>query len=139
MKKQIFLSLSFFVLAVTALSSCSKDDKGPGPVSSAVPGAGWKVALFTEPKENKTSDFIGYTLEFGSTGTLTITGNGQAITGTWKQHQDDGVSKLLITLNTTDNHLSKLNDDWVIVSKTETLISLKDDNVVSAEVLQFAK
>lgn len=138
------IALCISCLCLT-FSSCKKtDDNSVNPnnnsgISSNTPGANWKVSLFTEPDENKTHNYSGYTFDFNSDGGVSANRNGQTTPGTWRQYSDDGVTKFQITLNTTDRDLTELNDDWVVVSKSNTFISLKDDNAASNEQLQFSK
>ncbi len=144
MKKILsFLGLiaCFFVLTS---ESCKHDDNSnitpstSSSISTTTPGAGWKLTLLSEGSDNKTSHFSGYTFDFAANGTMTASGS-QSATGTWRQYQDDGVTKFEITLVTTDKNMAELNDDWVLVSKSETFISLKDDNAAKNELLQFSK
>ncbi|TLV02166.1 hypothetical protein [Dyadobacter luticola] len=140
MKAKSYLSLLLFCVALLTLSACSSDDDDKSPeISTAAPGAGWKVSLFKEPGEDKTADYSGYTFEFADSGTIKLTGNNKAVSGIWQQFQNDGVTKFKIGLNVQDKDLESLNHDWVIVAKTDKLISLKDDNSSSNEQLQFTK
>jgi hypothetical protein len=143
----ICLTISFFILKS---SSCSHDStdvnpsnststQTPSTPSNTIPGAGWHVSLFSEISENKTSHFTGYTFDFATSGTVTATKGSQSVSGTWKQYQNDGITKFAIILNTTDKDLSDLNDDWALVSKSDNLISLKNDNSSKNEQLQFSK
>ncbi len=138
--KNLIILISCFALI---FSSCTKEDKTtvtPGStISTATPGTGWSLTLFTEPGENKTSHFAGYTFDFAADGTMTAVKGGMTVTGTWKQYPDDGKTKFAITLSTTDVRLMELNDAWELVSKSASFISLKDDNSVSNEQLQFSQ
>ncbi|MCD6012789.1 MAG: hypothetical protein K0Q79_2651 [Flavipsychrobacter sp.] len=139
--KNLIILLSCFVLA---FSSCTHDDsKTVTPISSsssaATPGSGWSLTLLSERSDNKTSHYSGYTFEFAADGTMSAVRSGTTVTGTWRQYQDDGITKFAISLITTDSRLLELNDDWALVSKSDNLISLKDDNSTSNEQLQFSK
>jgi len=139
--KNLIILISCFALTFT---SCTKDDKTTvtptgSTISAATPGTGWSVTLFTEPGENKTSNYTGYTFDFAADGTMTAVKGGVTVTGTWRQYPDDGKTKFAITLSTTDIRLMELNDAWELVSKSASFISLKDDNSTSNEQLQFTK
>ncbi len=139
MKKLIIL-FSCFLLT---LNSCTHDDNKTiapvGSFSTATPGTGWSITLFSEPGENKTSHFSGYTFSFAADGTMSATKSGAAVTGTWKQYLDDGITRFAISLSTADKDLLELTDDWALVSKSDNLISLKNDNSTKNEQLQFSK
>jgi hypothetical protein len=143
----LYVVISCIVLTSTSCTHDTNLNAAPanttgssGTGSNAqTPGSGWRVTLFSETSENKTSHFSGYQFDFAANGTISATGNGQTVTGAWSQYQDDGVTKLAISLNTTDKDLSELNDDWVLISKSDTFISLKDDNSAKNEQLQFSK
>lgn len=151
MKKlfHIVCTLSFVMLIA---SSCKHDNNTnvtpsgttgtsgtSGTSSTTVPGSDWSLTLFSEKTEDKTSHFSGYKFEFAADGTMSAVRNGQSVSGTWRQYSNNGVTKFAITLTTTDAHLLELNDDWVLVSKTDNLLSLKDDNSDKNEQLQFSK
>jgi len=141
MKKMLQKSILLLCLSLSTVS-CEHDKNSVQPAGSPstnIPGSGWKISLYTEPGENKTSDYTGYIFEFGANGAMTAVHDGQSTTGTWRQYQDDGVTKFEIALNTADKDLEDLNDDWVIVTKSDSVISLKDDNDSKNEELQFSK
>ena len=144
MKKLFYIPALMVSYLITTAASCQHDDNSnptpANPVVNTTPaGSGWRVSLFNERSENKTNDYTGYTFEFASSGTMTAVRNGQTTNGTWRQFRNDGLDRFEIQLSTTDNNLQELNDDWVIVSKSDALISLKDDNPTSNEQLQFSK
>lgn len=146
MKKLFYVIYILFSFAAVTFSSCNKDDNsslnpsGSGSQgTSATPGTGWRVSLFSERNDNKTSHYTGYTFTFSSDGKMSADRNGQSITGTWSQYQDDGITKFAINLSTTDGDLLELNDDWALVNKTDDFISLADDNSSKNEQLQFSK
>lgn len=138
-----FIGLIVCILVLTS-ASCKHDDNSSvtpsttSGISNTTLGTGWKLTLLSEGSDNKTSHFSGCTFDFAASGTMTLAGNLSA-TGTWRQYQDDGVTKFEINLSTADKDMAELNDDWVLVSKSETFISLKDDNSAKNEQLQFSK
>lgn len=141
MSNLLYLALTVVMLA---FSSCSHSGSPvtpvtPAGISATTPGADWRITLFSETSENKTSHYAGYTFSFAANGTITATNSSAAISGTWRQYQDDGVTKFAISLASADKDLQELNDDWVIVSKSDNFLSLKDDNSAKNELLQFSK
>jgi hypothetical protein len=108
-------------------------------LSGTVTSGKWTISYFYDNDKEETSDYSGYSFEFNTDKTLTATRNGITTSGTWNEATDDGLPRLVIMLNTTDNKLTELNDDWVIESKTDTQIKLKDDNPDRNEQLHFSK
>lgn len=138
MKRLTFLSLWAVILL---LSSCTKSASDPGPVTPIVTQGDWVVSLFTEPGENKTSEFSGYRFTFQSDGKLIVSKNGAIEKeGSWSENTSS--HKLIIELGPKDNSnkpLGELTDDWIVSSRSDNRISLKDDNNSSNEVLEFSK
>lgn len=98
----------------------------------------WTVTMYLDDGRNEASDFSGYSFEFGNSGSMTAEKNGQVTAGSWAENMNDGLQKFRITLNTSDNKLSKLNHNWVIQVKNETEIDLRDDDP-SGEELHFTR
>ena len=139
MKKLFYLPALMAAYMILTAGSCKRDDDSTNPSNPSVPGSGWRISLYMEPGENKTQDYNGYVFGFSSDGSMTAVRNSQTTTGTWQQFQNDGLNRFRIMLNTSDNKLSDLNHSWVLVSKNDALISLRDDNTSSNEQLQFSK
>jgi hypothetical protein len=120
------------------LFACSKNndaDNNNPPYTSGT----WMVHLFTDSGSDETSDFAGYDFVFAADGKLTATKLGVTTSGTWAKRTDDGLQKLDLNLVTTDAVLLHLNNDWVIITSSASLLELGDDNGASGEVLHFMK
>lgn len=139
--------LSIILLAVVVLfSACKTEDNNVNPSGGGnnnsgvlVTGANWRVSYFYDNDKDETSDFSGYTFEFRSDNTLVANNGSNTISGTWNETVDDNLPRLVIQLNTTNDKLDELNDDWVVESKTASEIKLKDDNPDRNEQLHFTK
>ena len=118
---------------------CTKKDGEVKSVTEAVTSGSWRVTNFSEGSKNATSEFEGYNFSFQSNGKVLASKNGTATEGNWSE--STGSQKLIIDLGTKTaaNKLGQLSDDWVIVSKSSTKISLTDDNASSNELLEFSK
>jgi hypothetical protein len=139
--KLLIRNIAGFICLTGVLFACTKpqDNTNVNNNTNTNTIAGtWKVSLFTEPTENKTNDFAGYTFNFNTGGKLMVSKSGVTKEGTWS------VSNNRFTIDlgaksSTNKPLGELTDDWVIVIKNDTKISLKDDNVTKNEVLEFSK
>lgn len=139
--------LSIIFLAIVVLfSACKTEDNNVNPSGGGnnnsgvlVTGVNWRVSYFYDNDKDETSDFSGYTFEFRSDNTLVANNGSNTTSGTWNEIVDDNLPRLVIQLNTTNDKLDELNDDWVVESKTASEIKLKDDNPDRNEQLHFTK
>ena len=140
--KSLIKNFAGLICVAAILFACVKRDNNNsnnGNTNDAAVTTGtWRVSLFSERGQDETGDFAGYTFTFKSDGKLTAAKNGASKEGTWsitgnRFNIDLGIK--------SDNNkpLGELTDDWVIVVKNDTKISLKDDNVTSNEILEFSK
>lgn len=123
---------------VTPTNSNNTTGTGTGTVNNNTPAGKWVVSYYFD-KKDETPDYAGYTFEFNTDKTITVSKAGVNTAGIWNQGTDDGKQKFTIAINTTDNKLLELNEDWVIEKKTDTEIDLKDDNSEHNEQLHFTK
>jgi len=142
MKRILWAPVLLAVLA-TGCQNKTSTNVTPGnnntPLSGTVTSGKWTISYFYDNDKEETSDYSGYSFEFKTDKTLTATGSGITTTGTWNETIDDDLPRLVIMLNTTDDKLTELNDDWVIESKNDTQIKLKDDTPDRNEQLHFNK
>ena len=136
--KTRFLSFLLAAIIVSA-SSCltGSTDSNTGQIVSS---GTWRVTLFTDSGNDETSDFNGYSFTFSDGGTITAVKNGVTKTGTWSISNSS--SKFNIDLGAkvdANKPLGELTDDWKIISSSETVIRLTDDNSSSNEFLTFTK
>lgn len=130
------LNLVLITLLMGMFTSCSKDD------ASDVTTTGWKVTKFLHKGDDKTSDFQSYVFDFQSSGVLTAVKGSTTVTGLWKEVQDSGRNKLVISFGATGS-FDEISEDWTIGTKTD--VSIKLTNVsgnaanVGTDVLEFAK
>jgi hypothetical protein len=102
-------------------------------------GGTWKVTWYWDKDKDETNDFSGYTFNFQPSGAFESVKNSSTTTGTWNTGSDDGSQRLVISSGSATKPLSDLDDDWIIVSMTDTKIELKDDNDEHLEELHFEK
>lgn len=139
MKTIKFLALA--LLAITAVSSCKKDEKiSPSNSAAVLQDTSWKVTLFSEDGVNETSYFTGYSFDFMDGGIVKATSGSNTVNGTWGTREDSGKTKL--DLNFDDvNNFDELDEDWEILTQNSSKIELKHvsggDN--SIDLLTFEK
>lgn len=131
----------FTVLAIalaTFLTSCDKDDNGNDipqvqDTKNTIQTGTWKVTALEDSGVDKTAVFADYSFIFAENGALTATDGTTAQTGSWAvrndRDSDDLVDDVELTISfpvSGTSILDDLNDDWDIVSVTETKIELID-------------
>jgi uncharacterized protein YxeA len=118
------------LLITTGLSSCKKKNvESDDPIavsnssSETIQQGNWKISYFNEKGKDETSDFKNYTFTFNSNGTAAASYNNQVINGTWKIVIDSGKNKFYLDFGII-NPFEELNEDWIILEKTDVKIKL---------------
>ncbi len=114
----------------------SGNGSGSSLLSGVITEGTWKVALYDDNGENKTSDYEGFTLTFSNSGTVQVTNGSVNLEGTWSEITNDGKQKALLDFGSNEP-FDEFNDDWEIVDATDTRVELKDDS--SPETLVFER
>ena len=153
---QLKKTLLFVALATSSLFfySCSKQNLStPAPqqtvtsqdeqevITRTTPAPGnYKVNLYIDDNDTSTGFYRGYVFNFSSDGTLTATVNNVTYDGTWEIK--NGGSELQIeifqTLEETEQ-LKKIDKSWDVVSITNNLITLTDNDPGEITKLVFKK
>jgi len=113
-------SVILYFAACTGINDYTKDVSATPHVTRGA----WKVNLFTDAENDKTSVFEGYTLTFEPSGKITASKNGKTVTGNWAE--DDILKRITINLDTQDPALTKLNSYWSIAAISTAGLSLQD-------------
>jgi hypothetical protein len=141
--KRLIRVLTVAVLAFSIIAaSCTKSNNSvtnDTPIATVITQGSWFVHYYFDNGSDETSDYAAYSFTFNASGSVLATKSGVTITGSWTELSDDGLTKMQISFPVTDIKLNKLNDKWVISSKTNDLIQLKDDNPSKNEALHFKK
>ncbi|MFC4632432.1 hypothetical protein ACFO3O_00825 [Dokdonia ponticola] len=111
-------------------SDCEDNDGGGGNGDNTLlediltaENSVWIVSSYIEEGIDETADFNGYEFEFNIDGTATATNSGDVTNGTWAHVENE--TELLLNFGTTVP-LDELQDNWDIISVTETQIELQD-------------
>ncbi len=131
MKKKYLLYL-LLVILFTACTRGSDDLPAPDATVATLNGA-WKVSYYWD-KKDETSNFSGWSLSFQAGGVATATRGSQVVIGTWSRSSN----KFILSFG-SDPLLSDLNNDWQVVTFSETSIRLKDDNPLQDDELHLGR
>ncbi len=137
-----FAAFSLLVFATFASCTTGDDNSGGGGGNTVTPAAGqWKVSYFYD-KKDETSNYTGYTFEFGSDGSLSASNGGQTWPGTWQTGIDDSANKFLIDFTgTIPSALTELEEDWLIIKIEDTSMHFEHTSGGNGDtdVLKFTK
>ena len=137
--KSLWAVLPLFLLSLFA---CTKNDDNPGGSNNVIPSAGtWKITYFFD-KQDETSNYAGYTFEFGDNGSLSASNGSQTWTGTWLTGSDDSANKFVIDFSgTPPSALSELEEDWRIITIGDNLMHFEHTSGGNGDtdVVKFAK
>lgn len=88
----------------------------------------WIVSLYIDDDEDETSDFQNLTFVFNVNGSIEVTdAMANVQTGSWSTFTNSaGQLKLLLMFSDDQDPLDELDDDWDVISVTETTIQLND-------------
>ncbi len=135
------LSVISALVLLLSFTSCqrSNDNSNNTAVQNQQTAASgtWRVSSFTEPGDDKTADFSGYSFSFNN-GTITAVNAGITKNGTLSITS----TRFIIDMgpkNSSNKPLGELTDDWRIISISGTEIKLTDDNTTSQEFVTFTK
>lgn len=103
------------LMGLLLFAACGKDNSTPG---GNTPATGtWKITYFFD-KQEKTSNYAGYTFEFKTDGALVAQNGGQTWSGTWSANCDNSADKFCIHFGvpgSVPSVLGELQEDWRII------------------------
>ena len=103
------------------LFSCKRESNNS--VSGDIINGTWIISKYIDSGSNETSYFTGYTFNFNADGLIVATNSSQ-VGGSWSEYNDDDHTELTILFS--QSPLNELNDDWHVVSRSNTQIELED-------------
>lgn len=134
----IFLrpAMVFACIGFLFFISCDKDDdnsdiSSPEEVRANVESGTWRIAQFIDSGKDETHHFAGYTFIFESSGSLIASNGTNNYEGTWSithsSSSDDSQEDVDFNIHfNLLNDFEDLNDDWDVVSNSNTKIELID-------------
>jgi hypothetical protein len=144
MKKLLNLVAISTMLLITSctrqVNTPSNNNTGGNSSSGTTVTGNFAITKFTDsnPPEDKTADFAGYTFQFTEDGKIIATKGGTSTPGTYTEQPSHEAEGAKLTISFNSQPLNALNKSWLIETITDTNIDLKDDNVSANEVLQFS-
>ncbi len=126
MKSRLILT-TLLVITVIAVSSCSKDDNSPADPSQTqdnVQSGTWRVTLYNDSGENRTSYFEGFSFTFNTNGTLSAVKGTVTHNGTYSVYRDSGDTKFEITFQATSGPFEEISEDWRVITQSASKIEL---------------
>jgi hypothetical protein len=123
------LNILIALLLLPSIIGCNKDDDNAGggdTIASVITQGKWVVHYYLNQGKDETGNYSGYVFSFGSSGSLSATVSSNTNSGTWTELIDSGKRKLVITWSGGGIPvvLLELEDDWILKSKSSTLIEL---------------
>jgi hypothetical protein len=122
------IGLLFLVLFVVSCDKDSDNNQSGDSLTTIVTQGTWRVHYFKHNGADKTSTLAGYFFTFNSNNSITATKAGNNTAGTWSETPDSGKTKLILTWvgGGIPVELLEIEEDWVLKSKSATLIELTD-------------
>ena len=143
MKKLLLL------FSVLIMASCSSDDDAGDVVtneferiSSVLPQGTWKVTTLIDGNENHTAAFESFIFTFNEEGSVIAENDLYSETGIWAYRTTAQEGEQLVLAFNDVIPFDEINDDWKIVSVTNTKIELSDDDdndLDDLDILVFTK
>ena len=94
-------------------------------VTISAPSGSWKVSSYVDKGRDRTNYFTGFGFLFNTNNTVNVTTSSGNVSGTWKLTQDSGKTKMILQFPATAR-LDELNDDWEVISQSDSVIQLKN-------------
>tara|TARA_R100000306_G_scaffold26764_1_gene30444 strand:- start:12663 stop:13157 length:495 start_codon:yes stop_codon:yes gene_type:complete len=144
--KMKITSILTIIMYVVTVASCSGDDNNDdnnqndtsaNQTTEIAQTGTWRITQFIDSGDDETSDFNGFVFTFNSDGTVIANRDELSVSGTWSVNDssnssddDDGSSNdidfnLFFDVPET-NDFEDLNDDWDLVSASNSKIELID-------------
>lgn len=118
---------------MTCVSSCGKDDNSvdnntsPAVIKTTITAGSWRVTNYFDTDHDETSSFNGFNFVFDTGGGVIASNTLFAVNGTWQAITDDSKAKLVLDFDSNaPSFFQEIEDDWRIISRTDTKITLED-------------
>lgn len=135
------------ILAIVVFASCSSDDDSGNvntnefeQIKNTLIQGEWKVSKLIDGESDHTSDFESFTFTFSEDGTVAATNDLFTENGTWAYDNSSSNEELVLQFSET-TPFDEINDDWDIVTVTNSKVELSDVSGGNGDVelLTFTK
>ena len=123
----------FIVLAISVFGACSSDDDSGNVntnefenIKTTLPQGEWKVSKLIDGQSDHTADFESFVFNFNGDGTVVAQNDLFTENGTWAYDNSSSSGEELILQFSERTPFDQINDDWDIVSVTNSTIELSD-------------
>ena len=130
----LFALKSAVILYFAACTSIDHYTTGRSATPIVTKGV-WKVEFFSNSNNDRTSELVGYTFTFNSSGVVKASKNGIEVSGNW--FEDDIANRLTIDLGATDPSLQKMNGRWNIRDFSNATVEFGNSNNTIDEKLNI--
>ncbi|WP_190809843.1 hypothetical protein [Flagellimonas sp. S3867] len=102
--------------------NASSNGNGGVDLAAVIVDGIWIVSTYLDDGVDETNNFNAYTFNFSTDGSVTAD-NGSATNGTWSA--ENGENKFVLDFGVV-SPLDEFNDDWDVISVTDTQLELRD-------------
>ncbi|SRX75809.1 hypothetical protein [Aequorivita antarctica] len=136
------------LLAIIVFASCSSNDDSGNvntnefePIKTTLPQGEWMVSKLIDGQSDHTTDFESFIFNFSEDGTVAATNDLFTESGTWAYDNSSNSAEKLVLLFSETTPFDEINDDWDIVSVSNSKIELSDVSGGNGDVklLTFTK
>jgi hypothetical protein len=136
------------LLAIAVFASCSSDDDAGNvntnefeQIKTTLPQGEWKVSKLIDGQSDHTTDFESFVFTFNEDGTVVAQNDLFTENGTWAYDNSSSSGEELILQFSEATPFDEINDDWDIVSVSDSKIELSDISGGNGDVelLTFTK
>jgi hypothetical protein len=147
-EKRKIMKKILILLAIVTFASCSSDDDSGNVntnefenIITTLPQGEWKVSKLIDGQSDHTVDFETFIFTFKEDGTVMAKNDLFTENGTWAYDNSSSSSEELVLQFSEQTPFDEINDDWDIVSVTNSQIELSDisGGDGDVELLTFTK
>ena len=132
-EKRKIMKKILILLAIVTFASCSSDDDSGNVntnefenIITTLPQGEWKVSKLIDGQSDHTVDFETFVFTFKEDGTVMAKNDLFTENGTWAYDKSSSSSEELVLQFSEQTPFDEINDDWDIVSVTNSQIELSD-------------
>ena len=132
MEKTKIMKKILILLAIVTFASCSSDDDSGNVntnefenIKTTLPQGEWKVSKLIDGQSDHTMDFESFIFTFNGDGTVKAQNDLLTENGTWAYDNSSSSEELVLQFS-EQTPFDEINDDWDIVSVTNSQIELSD-------------